>query len=115
MPLPTLLPRPAPGRKDLQVGLDGLTRRDRHRLRLAWWVAALPVLAVYLWLLTAGQADLLQERLFDDFFDAQARSILDGRLDVPYEVVLFEGFLVDGRSEERRVGKECRSRWSPGH
>lgn len=89
---------PTPGRKDLQVGLDGLTRRDRHRLRLAWWVAALPVLAVYLWLLTAGQADLLQERLFDDFFDAQARSILDGRLDVPYEVVLFEGFLVDGRT-----------------
>ena len=23
--------------------------------------------------------------------------------------------LVDGRSEERRVGKECRSRWSPYH
>ena len=23
--------------------------------------------------------------------------------------------LADGRSEERRVGKECRSRWSPYH
>src|SRR3712207_9349013 len=23
--------------------------------------------------------------------------------------------LVEGRSEERRVGKECRSRWSPHH
>src|SRR3712207_7779725 len=23
--------------------------------------------------------------------------------------------LVEGRSEERRVGKECRSRWSPYH
>ena len=23
--------------------------------------------------------------------------------------------LVDARSEERRVGKECRSRWSPYH
>src|SRR6266404_93970 len=23
--------------------------------------------------------------------------------------------VVDGRSEERRVGKECRSRWSPYH
>ena len=22
---------------------------------------------------------------------------------------------IDGRSEERRVGKECRSRWSPSH
>ena len=27
-----------------------------------------------------------------------------------------EGFVVaEGRSEERRVGKECRSRWSPYH
>ena len=24
-------------------------------------------------------------------------------------------FLADARSEERRVGKECRSRWSPYH
>ena len=24
-------------------------------------------------------------------------------------------FYVDKRSEERRVGKECRSRWSPYH
>jgi len=23
--------------------------------------------------------------------------------------------IVEGRSEERRVGKECRSRWSPYH
>ena len=23
--------------------------------------------------------------------------------------------LISGRSEERRVGKECRSRWSPYH
>ena len=25
------------------------------------------------------------------------------------------GFMIQGRSEERRVGKECRSRWSPYH
>ena len=24
-------------------------------------------------------------------------------------------FVIDNRSEERRVGKECRSRWSPYH
>ena len=30
---------------------------------------------------------------------------------------VFGAFLLlfDGRSEERRVGKECRSRWSPYH
>src|SRR2546430_16054043 len=27
----------------------------------------------------------------------------------------FYGFLMTVRSEERRVGKECRSRWSPYH
>ena len=26
-----------------------------------------------------------------------------------------EGKIYSGRSEERRVGKECRSRWSPYH
>ena len=26
-----------------------------------------------------------------------------------------DGELADDRSEERRVGKECRSRWSPYH
>ena len=28
---------------------------------------------------------------------------------------LFALLFVAGRSEERRVGKECRSRWSPYH
>ena len=33
------------------------------------------------------------------------------------EIMIREGFkkLFDWRSEERRVGKECRSRWSPYH
>ena len=26
-----------------------------------------------------------------------------------------ENMIIRGRSEERRVGKECRSRWSPYH
>ena len=32
------------------------------------------------------------------------------RLDIP-----FEAHILSARSEERRVGKECRSRWSPYH
>ena len=33
----------------------------------------------------------------------------------PYEIVSSIGAGGMGRSEERRVGKECRSRWSPYH
>ena len=33
----------------------------------------------------------------------------------PIDEFTGEMFLLDGRSEERRVGKECRSRWSPYH
>ena len=35
-----------------------------------------------------------------------------GRVRPPYETLLA---LTAERSEERRVGKECRSRWSPYH
>ena len=41
--------------------------------------------------------------------------IVGGRLDsVENPEALVTGF-VEFRSEERRVGKECRSRWSPYH
>src|SRR6266496_4709341 len=30
-------------------------------------------------------------------------------------LLVIKGGILDGRSEERRVGKECRSRWSPYH
>ena len=40
---------------------------------------------------------------------------LTGQLwyDKSVELVIFRRPLFDRRSEERRVGKECRSRWSP--
>ena len=51
--------------------------------------------------------------------------IEDGITSHPHEVIVFRGhsgsyYIIDedletGRSEERRVGKECRSRWSPYH
>ena len=34
---------------------------------------------------------------------------------VEYRGTTLAHVLVDARSEERRVGKECRSRWSPYH
>lgn len=79
-------------------GVDGLDDAGRRRLRRAWWWGALPTLAAYLWVLTIGRADLLQIHYFDDFYDAQARSLMHGRLDVPAEVPGFEGFLIDGKT-----------------
>jgi len=45
-------------------------------------------------------------------FDAFAAMLAARRL-YPEAVVCLSGSL--NRSEERRVGKECRSRWSPYH
>ena len=49
----------------------------------------------------------------------------DSKKDIPQTAKLLQGFDIVGlveimnrdvlRSEERRVGKECRSRWSPYH
>ena len=35
--------------------------------------------------------------------------------DMKRELIAIIGEMKDPRSEERRVGKECRSRWSPYH
>ena len=85
-------PRPAP------PAIDRLRVGDRRRLRRAWVAATVVVLVAYTWVLTAGTWDLFQTQFFDDFFDAQARSLFDGRLDVDPEVVGFEGFLVGGKT-----------------
>ena len=34
---------------------------------------------------------------------------------IPVDVVVMMAEVYNARSEERRVGKECRSRWSPYH
>src|SRR5690349_22179775 len=44
-----------------------------------------------------------------------AAVILVTGLTVAFAAALAPAFGADWRSEERRVGKECRSRWSPYH
>ena len=53
----------------------------------------------------------LSERFLVDYLDMPWDAVHD-------EACKFEHVLspeVEARSEERRVGKECRSRWSPYH
>ena len=40
---------------------------------------------------------------------------LDRDLTLPIDEIRSSSFRHTARSEERRVGKECRSRWSPYH
>ena len=56
--------------------------------------------------------------LFRSLLEKAAAEII-GSEDVPTDFVdnyeRFRGIMMDERSEERRVGKECRSRWSQYH
>ena len=56
----------------------------------------------YKYYMTKGQGKLTQEKL--ETFESEKK-----RYDDIYSMTPEE------RSEERRVGKECRSRWSPYH
>src|SRR2546430_11202760 len=51
--------------------------------------------------------------------ELRVRAVLIGRILPHSETLVISAELIDAqdnsRSEERRVGKECRSRWSPYH
>ena len=50
------------------------------------------------------------------FETKKVRTIWDDKEEKWYfSIVDVVAVLTDSRSEERRVGKECRSRWSPDH
>ncbi len=83
---------------DPPPGTGSPDAQQRRRLRVAWAAAAVPVLVAFGWLLMEGTWSPLRRRIFDNFFDAQARAFLDGRWDVPRSVVAFEGFEVGGKT-----------------
>jgi len=83
---------------DTPPGTGWRDPQQRRRLRAAWAAAAAPVLVAFGWLLMEGTWSPLRRRIFDNFFDAQARAFLDGRWDVPRSVVAFEGFEVGGKT-----------------
>jgi hypothetical protein len=59
--------------------------------------AFLIVTLVYLWFVTYGTWRLFEPESFGQFQDAQARSLLAGRLDVPQEAIGPEAFIVNGK------------------
>ena len=92
--------------------LYGFLGRKQPCLRL--WISSLTDEAI-----TEGMANLLPCDLFDNLFlAADSRNRADWLLGVnsSYAICKAVGFGNNSlRSEERRVGKECRSRWSPYH
>ena len=57
----------------------------------------------------------LNERRFWAQFDALEMGTGWDESDITKPQIMVESVYGDSRSEERRVGKECRSRWSPYH
>src|SRR5258708_17434390 len=61
----------------------------------------------------AGETVRTYAEHLHDWFDALEQSGLDWRMADETTVAAYRNRML--RSEERRVGKECRSRWSPYH
>src|SRR3712207_8863677 len=65
----------------------------------------------------SSDAGLVQQPRDADVGGRLAKFVAQRLVLLDLVAVLFQCFLgaTGGRSEERRVGKECRSRWSPYH
>ena len=58
--------------------------------------------------------EYISTQICDDDYDFETTFTADKTaVECEHTVLHFDG--IDTRSEERRVGKECRSRWSPYH
>lgn len=62
-----------------------------------FFAAALICLITFVAVLTQGTGDIFADEYFCDFYDFQAKSLLEGRLDVPHEAIAFEAFVRDGK------------------
>jgi hypothetical protein len=83
------------------VGSDRAARRTTTsagaRFALASAVGGAGAMALFAWVVLMGRADLLARESFANFYDAQARSLLEGHWDVPSRVVSFERFAIGGK------------------
>ncbi len=86
------------------AALLGWVRRGSARTVLAMGRRHAPFLAAaavstgwFAALLTSGTRDLVYPDTFGDFYDYQARSLLQGRLDVPERGINLEAFIHEGR------------------
>src|SRR3712207_9241574 len=77
----------------------------------AWFVGYTPQLLTGLWMGYAEGGQTLE-------YDLEYARELNGLYGGITPAMIWKSYMeqvLEGRSEERRVGKECRSRWSPYH
>ena len=67
----------------------------RRRFLVAAGIGAVAATILFVLVLQSGRSGVLDRDLLGDFYDAQARSLLDGRIDVDPDVPGFEGFRMD--------------------
>lgn len=78
--------------------MNGLTSAHERDVRRAFRIGAALGVIVFVLVLSGGERSLLAWNPVSDFYDAQAESFLDGRLDIDPAVLTIEAFEHDGRS-----------------
>src|SRR3712207_9313499 len=66
-------------------------------------------------IILVGQKEVIEEELKKYKYDKSRIQVHDAREVIEMTDHPIEAIKTKKRSEERRVGKECRSRWSPYH
>ena len=92
-------PRPAPAVTQARPEKPG-PRAAPFLDRFRWdWLALAFSLLLLAWIVTGGDWDFFPQAGFlESFYDAQAQSLLDGRIDVPQEAIATEAFMRHGKA-----------------
>jgi hypothetical protein len=69
-------------------------RIGRHRW---FWFTSIACTVSFAWMVSYGSFRFFYPETFSNFYDHQAASLLQGRLDVPDEAISGEAFIVDGK------------------
>src|SRR5215207_2549636 len=67
------------------------------RARIYFFISLGIIMLVYCWMITYGTWNILDQENFGTFYDAQAKSFLEGRLDIPLSAIRGEAFIRDGK------------------
>src|SRR3712207_936567 len=94
-----------------------LSREERHRqlLDMAWRLVREEGTDALTLPRLSDEADVTKPVVYDHFGTRDGLLIALYRDFDTRQTAIFDAVLEASRSEERRVGKECRSRWSPYH